>query len=104
MEILKVARHGARAASGEEFLAHLRPSIALITAGGSRPYGLPSSDAQSRLRRMGAEIYRTDRDGAVTLRSNGDSLRVTTFRSRLSGRPRLFPVRPERPLRVRAAG
>ena len=104
LEILKVARHGARVASGEEFLAHLRPSIALITAGGSRPYGLPSSDTLSRLRRMGAEIYRTDRDGAVTLRSNGDSLRVTTFRSRLSGRPRLFPVRPERPLRVRAAG
>ena len=104
LEILKVARHGARVASGEEFLAHLRPSIALITAGGSRPYGLPSSDTLSRLRRMGAEIYRTDRDGAVTLCSNGDSLRVTTFRSRLSGRPRLFPVRPERPLRVRAAG
>ena len=104
VEILKVARHGARTASTQEFLALLRPSIALITAGGSRPYGLPSPDTMSRLRGTGAEIYRTDLDGAVTVRSTGDSIRVTTFRSRLSGRPRPSLVRPGHPLPVQAAG
>ncbi len=60
--ILKVAHHGSETSSTEEFLAAVRSEVAVITAGRKKFGGhiLPDSSVVLRLRKFGAQIYRTD--------------------------------------------
>jgi competence protein ComEC len=92
-DVLKVGHHGSRWATSDNFLAHCRPRIAIISCGVGNRFGHPSSDVLTRLTRAGVEIFRTDRDGAVQCRTDGRSLWVRTAR-----RPhwRVVPVK-ERP-------
>jgi competence protein ComEC len=89
--VLKVAHHGARGSSTREFLRAVRPAIAVISVGARNPYGHPSADTITRLLETGAAIYRTDRDGAVILETDGRSLTVTTWATRRRDRYCLDP-------------
>ncbi len=67
IDVLKVGHHGSDTSSDSLFLAELRPEIALISVGRRNRYGHPSPRVLDRLERVGATVYRTDRDGAVRL-------------------------------------
>lgn len=71
-DVLKVAHHGSRSSSAERFLAAVRPSLALVSAGARNPYGHPAPEVLARLRAHGARVLRTDRDGMVVLRFHPD--------------------------------
>ncbi|MDP6482947.1 MAG: hypothetical protein QGH70_03735 [Nitrospinota bacterium] len=78
-EVLRVPHHGSRTSSSWAFLRRVRPPAAVISAG--RPCrGHPSEKVVSRYRRLGAKIYRTDRDGAVRLWSDGKTYRLESTR------------------------
>ena len=79
MRVLKVAHHGSRTSSSSELLAAWRPQIAIISAGRGNRFGHPAPDVVDRLAAIGARIYRTDRDGEVTIDSDGRSVIVKTF-------------------------
>ena len=74
--LLKVAHHGSRYATGERFLAAVRPQIAVISCGAGNEYGHPAPQTLARLARAGARVYRTDVNGTVTIETNGTSVRV----------------------------
>jgi len=76
---LKVAHHGSRTSTTAEFATAVRPRAAAISVGEGNPFGHPHRDVLERLRRPGLRLARTDRDGAVTVLSDGSSMRVTTF-------------------------
>jgi len=78
-DVLKVPHHGSRNYV-PAFFERIRPSVAVISVGGANRYGLPDPETVSRLQGMGAYIYRTDRDGAVIITSDGRSLSVRTGR------------------------
>ncbi len=63
-DVLKVAHHGSRYSSGDKFLAEARPKLAVIEVG-RNSYGHPTKEALSRLEKIGAGVYRTDRDGTI---------------------------------------
>lgn len=65
--VLKVGHHGSSGASSENFLAAVRPEQAIISVGPNR-YGHPSRRALKHLERVGTEILRTDRLGAILMR------------------------------------
>lgn len=67
-DVLKVAHHGSRSSTSAAWLAQVRPRWALVSAGHANPYGHPTSEVLSRLRRSGARVLRTDRGGAIVLR------------------------------------
>ena len=69
VDFLKVAHHGAKDCTGDEFLNLLKPKNALISVGGNNSYGHPSSQTLARLTRSKADIkiYRTDVDGNVSV-------------------------------------
>ena len=80
-DFLKVGHHGSNGSSSEDFLAKVSPQIALISCGQNNRYGHPGKESMARIRREGAEIFRTDMLGAVTVRfGKNRSLRVEGFR------------------------
>ena len=79
-DVLKVAHHGSRYASGVKLLRAVRPRIAVISAGAGNEYGHPAATTVQRLARAGATVYRTDLDGDVTVETDGASIRVRTSR------------------------
>jgi beta-lactamase superfamily II metal-dependent hydrolase len=76
VDLLKVAHHGSRTSSTEAFLAAVRPSVAVISAGRGNPYGHPAPATVARLEGSGARVLRTDDDGTVTVDLGPGPLRV----------------------------
>jgi competence protein ComEC len=79
-DVLKVAHHGSRTSSTEEFVEMAHPAFALISAGFENSYGHPHPTVVERLREHHAEVIRTDRAGLITVRTDGRHLTVETFR------------------------
>ena len=79
IRVLKVAHHGSRTSTSRELLEAWRPQIALISCGRGNPFGHPAPDVIGRLEAIGARIYRTDRDGEVTIDTDGQHVVVKTF-------------------------
>ena len=82
IRILKVPHHGSATSSSQSFLDALRPDIAVFSAGRGNPFGHPVPMVLARYRDAGAAIYRTDHDGAVTVETDGTTVRVSTFTGR----------------------
>lgn len=76
--VLKVGHHGSRYATSEEFLDHVRPQVALISAGSGNRFGLPSARTVELIESKRIPIYSTDRDGTIELVSDGTGWSVTT--------------------------
>jgi competence protein ComEC len=77
VEILKVAHHGSADDGLSELLADLRPRIAVIEVGRRNDYGHPTPATLASLAAApGLAVYRTDRDGRVTVESDGDRITV----------------------------
>jgi len=79
-DALKVAHHGSGTATTAAFLAAVRPTVAAFSAGTRNRYGHPARATIARLEDTAARIFRTDRDGSVTVATDGDGLRVTARR------------------------
>jgi competence protein ComEC len=77
-DVLKVAHHGSRTSSTEEFLSAVQPAFAVISAGFENSYGHPHPTVVERLREHHAAILRTDFDGLITIRTDGKRLTVET--------------------------
>ncbi len=80
--VLKVGHHGSRTSSTAEFLDAVRPQIALISVGAGNSYGHPAPAVMDALRAHRADILRTDRDGAIVLRSDGRAVHLETRHTR----------------------
>jgi competence protein ComEC len=79
VRVLKVGHHGSRTSTSEALIDAWRPHVALISCGRGNRFGHPAADIITRLERAGVETYRTDLHGAITLRTDGRSVAVTTF-------------------------
>jgi competence protein ComEC len=86
LRVVKAPHHGSRTSSSEAFVGAIRPRVLVISVGRGNHFGHPATEVVERYRAIGAEIFRTDRDGAVRVDTDGRSLSVTTF----MGRQRLF--------------
>ncbi|MEL7666415.1 MAG: MBL fold metallo-hydrolase [Candidatus Shapirobacteria bacterium] len=66
---IKISHHGSAGASSWDWLLRLRPSIAVISVGENN-FGHPSKDLIDKLNKIGANIYRTDKNGDIVLKWN----------------------------------
>lgn len=80
--VLKVPHHGSRTSSTPAFLSKVRPRIAVFCVGRRNRFGFPHPEVQDSYSAVGAECYRTDVDGAVTVYSDGRDVRVATWHPR----------------------
>jgi competence protein ComEC len=74
-DVLKVAHHGS-AYQDPEFLAAVRPAVALVSVGADNDYGHPDPGLLARLTRTGARVLRTDTDGDIAAVRSGSDLAV----------------------------
>ena len=65
-DVLKVAHHGSNTSSTTTFLSVVQPNIAVISAGERNRYGHPHKDVIERFEKRGIEIWRTDKQGAIS--------------------------------------
>jgi len=75
--VLKVAHHGSGGSSSAGFLRVVQPTVAIVSVGVRNSYRHPHPATMARLEAVGARTYRTDRDGAILLETDGRVLTVT---------------------------
>lgn len=73
-DILKVAHHGSKTSSREEFIKLVSPKIALIGVGENNKFGHPADITLERLEKENVKVYRTDQMGevSITINKNGE--------------------------------
>jgi len=70
VEVLKVAHHGSKFSTSEEFLSKIKPKLAIISVGENR-FGHPAQETLERLSKAGIKVLRTDQEGNIEIVSNG---------------------------------
>jgi competence protein ComEC len=82
LRVIKIPHHGSLTSSTPAFVGALHPQIAVASAGRANHFGHPVPEVLDRYRALGAEIFRTDQDGAVMVSTDGFSIDVRTFAGR----------------------
>jgi competence protein ComEC len=75
-DVLKVAHHGSKTSTSEEFLERVSPEIAIISDAKDNSYGHPHKEVLDRLKKY-ANILRTDESGDIEIVSDGNNLKIT---------------------------
>jgi competence protein ComEC len=78
-DVLKIGHHGSRNSTTAEFLAAVRPRLAIISVGENNAYGHPNAELLERLATAGVRVLRTDRDGAVHILMDSKGVEVRCF-------------------------
>lgn len=77
--VLKVAHHGSKTSTCEEFVAKVLPEIAVISAGLDNSYGHPHEQTLDTLQKYDITIFRTDLQGDIKIISDGKNYGIPTF-------------------------
>ena len=77
-DVLKVAHHGSRYSTTDDFLNAVDPKVAVIGVGKNN-YGHPAGSVIDKLEKNDIMTYRTDLDGAIGIWKENGSLKVCTM-------------------------
>jgi competence protein ComEC len=75
IEVLKVAHHGSKHSTGDDFLSQVKPELAIISVG-KNSFGHPTIEVLERLENFGSRVLRTDQLGSIEIVTNGEQWRV----------------------------
>jgi competence protein ComEC len=67
VDVVKVPHHGSPTSSTAAFVAATHPALAVISCGVANSFRFPAAEVVTRWRAAGAEVARTDEDGAVAV-------------------------------------
>ncbi|WP_438351838.1 DNA internalization-related competence protein ComEC/Rec2 [Paenibacillus sp. FA6] len=67
-DIIKIAHHGSKTSTSEEWLARWKATAAVISAGFNNSYGHPKPEVVDRITEQGMGIFRTDQQGEIQMR------------------------------------
>ncbi len=70
-DVLKVGHHGSRTSSSPAFVKAVAPKVGIISLAAGNSYGHPHAKTLKTLEKNKVEIFRTDRDGTVTVTTTG---------------------------------
>lgn len=77
-DILKVGHHGSKTSSSPAFIKAVAPKAAVISCGQGNQYKFPHEPTLKTLNGQHATIYRTDRDGTISITSDGSNYSIQT--------------------------
>lgn len=73
-DILKIAHHGSKTSTSEEFLKAVNALVAIIEVGKDNKYGHPHQEVLDRLKNL--RIFQTGKDGDIEILSDGINYRA----------------------------
>lgn len=79
-DLLKVPHHGSKTSSTEAFIAAVNPRWAVISVGERSRFGHPHASVVDRYLSHNVRLFQTGRDGMVTVRTDGSTLEIDTYR------------------------
>ena len=75
-DVLKVGHHGSDTSTSQEFLNRVMPACGVISVGIINSYGHPTDTVLSRLNDAAVDVYRTDLQGTIVIKSDGKLITV----------------------------
>ena len=78
-DILKIPHHGSSTSSSTPFLERVKPTHAILSVGERNIGRLPHPEVLKRYQQLGATLYRTDVQGAITVVTDGENIHIETF-------------------------
>lgn len=79
-DVLKIGHHGSSSATTDAWIDAVRPKVGVISVGRRNRYGHPAPEVLRRLADRHVRLWRTDRDGPVTIESDGRYLTLAQGR------------------------
>ena len=76
--VLKVGHHGSSSSASRFFLEKVNPKYAVISCGVGNKYGHPHKETLTYLKNDNVEVYRTDLQQTIIMKSDGNKLDITT--------------------------
>src|SRR5690606_28245464 len=83
-DVVVAAHHGSRSSSSAAWVRHMQPRFVIVQAGYGNRYGHPHPLVLARWQASGAEVYRTDLQGALRLRTSQSGLSLIARRQQQS--------------------
>ncbi len=74
-QVLKVAHHGSKYSTSQNFLDKVSPKFAIIQVG-KNSYGHPAKEVLTRLEKSGINILRTDINGDIKVVADGENVEI----------------------------
>jgi len=75
-DVLKVAHHGSKTSSSENFIEKVLPKIAVIQVGKDNSYGHPNQETLDILEKYGISIFRTDKNNDIKILCDSQLLKL----------------------------
>ncbi|HOK40248.1 MAG TPA: MBL fold metallo-hydrolase [bacterium] len=75
-DIIKVPHHGSITSSTDDFINAVKPKVGVISIGYRNYFNHPSAKTIKRYKEIGTKIYRTDYNGHILIKTDGDSFSV----------------------------
>lgn len=77
-DVLCLGHHGSDTSTSIAFLEAVSPSVGIISCGTDNKYKHPSSETLENLDKYNIKYYRTDKDGTIIARSDGENISFET--------------------------
>jgi competence protein ComEC len=78
-DVVKVAHHGSRTSSLENFVNATKARVAVISVGRDSPFGHPKAEVVERWKSASAKVLTTGENGAISFSTDGKDLQMRTF-------------------------
>ncbi len=76
IDVLKVGHHGSKTSSGKAFIDNINLKYSIISVGKNNRYNLPNKQTIDNL--SSSKIYRTDKNGSITVKIKNNKLKINT--------------------------
>jgi len=78
-DILKIPHHGSSSSSSLPFLERVNPGYAILSVGERNIGKLPHSEVLKKYEQLGTRLFRTDKQGAITVVTDGENVEISPF-------------------------
>lgn len=78
-DVIKVAHHGSRTSSLQQFIDATRTQYAIISVGRNSPFGHPHAEVVARWQAAGAQVFTTGLSGMISVSTDGSDLIIRKF-------------------------
>lgn len=81
-DLIKVAHHGSKTSSTQNFVNATHARVAIISVGLESPFGHPKPEVVQRWKLSGAKILTTGENGTISISTDGNDLQLKTFKGK----------------------